>query len=149
MRSRPFLFFALLGFSTAASAVEVRVGSSVSINLPSEPGFCQMVASNSQDKVGLDNTQKMIAPNILLAYFADCKQLKAWHTTKGYYMHNFIQVQTQPNTSDTKQTNDDVKKACRVGYRRSSGTNFVLLSLRSLRRLHNDFDRIGQRKGLL
>ena len=112
MPFRYFLFFGLLVFSAAASAVEVRVGSSVRINLPAEPGFCQLVESNSHDKVGLTKTQKMIEPNLLLAYFADCNQLKAWRTTNNYYMHNFIQVQISSSMVDTKQTSADLKEGC-------------------------------------
>jgi hypothetical protein len=111
MPFRSFLFFALLSFSTAASAVEVRVGSSVGINLPPEPGFCQLLASNPQDKRGLDGTQKMIEPNVLLASFADCDQLKTWRTTKGYYLHNFIQTQS-PSDMDARRSSNDVKEAC-------------------------------------
>jgi hypothetical protein len=112
MPFRCFLFFALLGFSTAASAVEVRVGPSVRLNLPSAPGFCQLDASNPQDKIGLTNTQKMIEPNVLLASFADCNQLKTWRTTKGYYLRDFIQVQSPPDAPEIKRTSEDIKKTC-------------------------------------
>jgi hypothetical protein len=106
---RAIFILALLGFSAAASAVEVHSGPA-SINLPAEPGYCQLNAGDTAEQRLLTYVEQTIGGQKLLALFADCKELDTWHKSSEYYIRSYIRAQVPGG--ETAGGVDDVKKDC-------------------------------------
>lgn len=105
-------FAGAFGLPHEATAVEVTIGQT-KIELVGPKDFCQLDKKHSLDSQVLDLTQQTIqGRNELLAMFADCARLAAWHDGKADDLGNTFDFQVSLKAKNLNATKAAVTDIC-------------------------------------
>jgi hypothetical protein len=98
--------------TSTAMARHVSMGN-VSVNLPPPRGFCELLDTNSSDKVMLTTVGGLLSQsgNKLLGMSAECGQLADWRSSRRQLLDDYAQYQTSLALIDTAPS-ETIQQTC-------------------------------------